>query len=46
MGWSGGGPGAADCIVDGGAGGEQAQACAGSEGCPPPLDLELPFYKC
>lgn len=46
MGWSGGGPGAADCIVDGGAGGKQAQACAGSEGCPPPLDLELKFYKC
>lgn len=40
MGWSGGGPGAA------GAGGEQAQACAGSEGCRPPLDLELKFYKC
>lgn len=33
MGWSGGGPGAAACIVDGGAGGEQAQACADSEGC-------------
>lgn len=45
-GWIGGGPGAADCIVDGGAGGEQAQACAGSEGCPPPLYLELKFYKC
>lgn len=45
MGWSGGGLGAADRIVDGGAGGEQAQACAGSKRCPPPLDLELKSNK-